>query len=212
LPYRANPSYLAIPATASVDLGALDGPFTARVYAGSAVYFDSGIPEATHPDARVGVELRYGELEDTSTPPPPPPVAEAPAATRLSDFLATTRRYGLGRAHSPGEQTTSDPVGRRRGRSARRGARSYVLAYEALAQHKFAHDPASPGQPVFVLGSGHWLTHHAMAMLVFNLDTMRSTSNALALSLEYIDGRDQHGQLVEYHTIHAIAGAVSYYW
>ena len=87
-----------------------------------------------------------------------------------------------------------------------------MLAYELLAQHQYTHDPAAPGQPVFLTESGFWLTHHAMAMLIFNLDTLRSTSNALAVSLEYINGRNEHGQLIEYDQLRVAAASVSYYW
>jgi hypothetical protein len=212
LPYRANPSYLAVPATISIDLGACDSAFSTRLYGGGSVYFESGVPEATHPDARAGIELRYGQLESTDIPPIAAPSPVAAGSGPLSDFLSATKQYGLGRSRIPGEQPGADPDGRHRGRKLRRGARSYVLAYEALAQHKFVHVPAFAGEPVFALESGYWLTHHAMAMLVFNLDTLRSTSNALALSLEFIDGRNQHGQLVEYATVRTGSLGVSYYW
>jgi hypothetical protein len=98
------------------------------------------------------------------------------------------------------------------GRQLRRGTLDYVLAYEALVQREFSHDPNAPGEPVFIVGQGHWVTHHAVAMLVFNLDTTRSSSNALALSIEYLHGRNQFGQLIEYAKVDAAALGVSYYW
>jgi hypothetical protein len=219
LPYRANPSYLGLPLTVSVDLGGTGEPVSARVYAGGAVYFDSGIPAATHPDGRVGLELRYAEPEPVAAAPEaaaPEAPTSAPDASQptkyLSDFLTSAKQLGLGHARLPGEQSTPTPGADRRGRTLRRGARAYVLAYEALVQHKYAHDPGFPGQPVFRLDGGAWVTHHAVAMLVFNLDTLRSTSNALALSLELIDGRNQHGQLIEYDSVRTVAAAISYYW
>jgi hypothetical protein len=209
LPYRANPSYLALPATVSFDLAPDSHPeWSARVYLGGTVYFDSGVPEATHPDGRVGAELRYGQPEwadDAAAPP-------APATTNVGKFLDAAKRYGLGHATLSGESTPPAPAPAARGRVLRRGARSYVLAYEALIQREFFHVAADVGEPVFVTGAGHWVTQHVMAMLVFNLDTHRSTSNALAVSLEYIDGRNQAGQLTEYDTIRTVATALSYYW
>jgi Protein of unknown function (DUF1207) len=208
LPYRANPSYLAFPLTVNVDLAPTSHPeFSARVYVGGSVYAVSAVPAATHPDGRVGVELRYGQpevIEDVAAPLPPD--------AKVSKFLESTKQYGFGHAGIDGEAATLTAPAPARGRRLRRGARSYILAYELLAQPKFAHDPAAVGEPVFTTVDGHWLTHHAMAMLMFNLDTRRSTSNAMALSLEYIDGRNQHGQLTEYATVQTGAFAFSYYW
>jgi hypothetical protein len=204
LPYRANPSYYAVPATLSLDLGPANTPqFSARVYAGGSVYFLSGIPAASHPDARVGVELRYGPPAQSQETPPPP--GESP------QFLAGTKHFGMGHGALGGEGSSSAARGTH-GRRLRRGARDFVLAYEALIQREYTQDPATPREPVFIVGPGHWVTHHAMASVVFNLDTKRSTSNALALSLEYIHGRNQFGQLIEYDTVDAVAVGVSYYW
>lgn len=94
----------------------------------------------------------------------------------------------------------------------RRAGRTYMLAYEALIQRQFTQDPAFPGEPVFIVGSGRWVTHHAMAMIMFNLDTMRSTSNALSISLEFLDGRNQHGRLIEYDSIRTGAIGLQSYW
>jgi len=203
LPYRANPSYYAFPATVSLDLGPAAAPqFSARVYAGGSVYTHSGVPSATHPDARVGVELRYGAL--AAAP------AARPAPAEPSHFLAGAKHFGLGHGALGGDDAAAARA--KHGRELRRGRLDYLLAYEALVQREYSHDPAAPGQPVFIVGQGHWVTHHAVAMLVFNLDTLRSTSNALALSVEYLHGRNQFGQLIEYDQVDAVALGVSYYW
>jgi hypothetical protein len=200
LPYRANPSYLAIPTTVSIDLGPADAPWiTGRLYFGATVYPSSAIPEATRPDARLGVELRYGQPEQTAARTPVP----------TSGYLDSMKELGFGHTPISSEQGTPAP---NHGRSLRRGARSYMLAYELLAQHRYRQDPAAPGRPVFLNGDGYWLTHHVMAMLMFNLDTQRSTSNAVAFALEYLGGRNQHGQLVEYDAIRTAAASILYYW
>lgn len=89
-----------------------------------------------------------------------------------------------------------------------------MLTYEALSQRQYLHDPdpLRRGQPFFVMGDGRWLTHHLMGMVVLNLDTQRSTSNAIAGAVEYLDGRNQHGQLVEYDSLRTVAVSFSYYW
>jgi hypothetical protein len=211
LPYRANPSYIAFPMTASVDLGPPSGPYSARIYGGGTFYTRSSIPVTTHPDARAGIELRYGEPAPTGAPEPPPPPPAETTPSSVPFLSATKRQFGLGTGALGAEGASSAARGTH-GRRLRRGARTWMLAYEALLQQQFSHDPAAPGRPVFLLGTGHWVTHHAMAMLFFNLDTAKSTSNALALSLEFIDGRNQHGQLIAYDTILTGAVGVSYFW
>ena len=234
LPYRANPSYLAFPATISVDLAPTDAPqITARLYLGGTLFASSELPESTHPDFRAGLEFRYGRPEavlsntepDSAAPvtPVPPVTPVLPSASsssqqqdgtastgsKISGFLDAAKHYGLG--HAAG--TTAAPAaGPHAARRLRRGARSYVLAYEALSQRKYLHDPTAPGQPLFLMGDGRWLTHHLMAMLVFNLDTERSTSNAIAVAVEFLDGRNQHGQLIEYDSVRTVALSLSYYW
>jgi hypothetical protein len=206
LPYRANPSYYALPVTVSVDLGPVGSAYSARLYGGGTFFFHSSIPAATHPDVRAGLELRHGEPVPAAAEPPPRETAPSP-----SQFLEGGKQFGLGPGALGAEGGASAARGMH-GRRLRRGARTWVLAYEALVQRQFSHDPAAPGEPVFMVNTDHWVTHHAMAMLVFNLDTARSTSNALAFSLELIDGRNQHGQLNEYDTIRTGAVGVSYYW
>lgn len=243
LPYRANPSYLAFPVTASVDLMPDDAPrITARMYLGASLFAASGLPEATRPEFRGGLEFRYGHPEEAPASPhssrmdapatepaaaplaapsagaaDPQPAGDSVPSGRFSRFLETAKRFGLGNAASVGRGggigTPSEPVNAHAAaRRLRRGARSYVLAYEVLAQRKYHRDPATPGQAMFIQGDGRWLTHHLMTMLVFNLDTERSTSNAIAVALEYLDGRNQHGQLVEYDSIRTAALSLSYYW
>lgn len=206
LPYRANFSYLAFPATLSVDLGPTSAPqYAARVYGGGTWFAMSDVPAATHPEWRAGVELSYGAPEAVVG-------SEAPAVRdAASRFLSNAKTFGFGPGALGGGGTS---VGARggHGRRLRRGARTYMLAYEALIQRQFTQDPAFPGEPVFIVGSGTWVTHHAMAMVMFNLDTMRSTSNALSISLEFLDGRNQHGQLIEYDTIRTGAIGLQYYW
>jgi hypothetical protein len=212
LPYRANPSYYAFPITLSIDLGPADWPqYAMRLYGGATLYTDSQIPQATHPDERVGLELRFGPPAPTGVPEPASTGAAAPASGGAQwPLLSGAREFGIG-AGALGTAGLAAARGTH-GRKLRRGARTWMLAYEALLQRQYFHDPAAPGRPVFILGSGHWLTHHAMAILLFNLDTLRSTSNALAISIEFIDGRNQRGQLIEYDTIRTGALAVSYYW
>jgi hypothetical protein len=39
-----------------------------------------------------------------------------------------------------------------------------------------------------------------------------ATSNAVAFSLDYLYGRNQFGQLIEYDELNSVALGVSYYW
>jgi hypothetical protein len=205
LPYRANFSYLAFPAIASVDLGPESAPqYSARVYGGGTWFTASDVPAATHPEWRAGVELLYG-------PPVPMDGGAHPRPANSSSFLHGTKAFGLGHG-ALGDGGAEEGARGGHGRLLRRGPRSFMLAYEALIQRQFTQDPAFPGQPVFIVGTGTWVTHHAMAILNFNLDTKRSTSNALAISLEFLDGRNQHGQLIEYDRFTTGAIGLQYYW
>jgi hypothetical protein len=255
---------LAFPATLSVDLSNEGVRWvTGRLYFGGTVFAQSGLPQATHPEFRAGLELRVGRPDDRSaqlvaappiTPGPRgmgevPPAADThqaaggPAqqdsgvlsalAQAAKRFGRGANRYGLG--HSPAMRapaaaaaipstqaeaaaaTASPPAtssGPHAARRLHRGTVSYVLSYEALSQRQYHHDPdpLRRRQPVFVSGNGRWLTHHVVVMLVMNLDTERSTSNAIAGAVEYLDGRNQHGQLVEYDSVRTVALSISYYW
>lgn len=263
LPYRANPSYLAFPATVSLDLSSEGAHWlTGRLYFGGTVFAQSELPQATHPEFRAGLEVRLGRPDDTSAeqmvaPPAIPTGAGAGAADTNEDpgkqnpgedvrqdsgvlsalaraakrFGRGASRYGLGHpsgvsvptastpASSPSRADAAEtapitPASPQAARRLHRGTFSYVLSYEALSQRQYLHDPDPQrrGQPAFVMGNGRWLTHHLMAMVVLNLDTQRSTSNAIAGAVEYVDGRNQHGQLVEYDSIRTVAFSFSYYW
>lgn len=208
LPFRGNPSYLAFPLTVSFDLVPDTLPqYSARLYAGGAVYAESGIPEETHPDLRGGIELRYGYPERADGGYAPPADSGG-----VGQFLERAKHFGLGASSSAAEKPIA-PVAGPRGRTLRRGASAYMIAYELLAQRRFGLAPnAPPGTPIFASQDGYWLTHHVMAIWLWNLDTERSTSNALAFALEYIDGRNQHGQLIVYDSMRTVAASISYYW
>ncbi|MEP6652537.1 MAG: hypothetical protein ABJA82_04210 [Myxococcales bacterium] len=269
LPYRANPSYLAFPATLSLDLSSERVRWlTGRLYFGGTVFAQSELPQATHPEFRGGLEVRMGRPDDSSAEfvAAPPATATAtgvgaeaaPAAADTKQdpgtdprqdsgvFSALARaakrfgrganRYGLGHPPAMSAPTATAPVtapappqepadgtvtaappspaSPHATRRLHRGTFAYVLSYEALSQRQYLHDPdlLRRGQPVFVMGNGRWLTHHLMAMVVLNLDTERSTSNAIAGAVEYLDGRNQHGQLVEYDSVRTVAVSFSYYW
>jgi hypothetical protein len=205
LPYRANFSYLAFPATLSVDLEPGSAPYAARLYGGGTWFAQSDVPAATHTEWRAGIELSYGAPEPVGGAGPAPSRGDSPA------FLEGTKAFGFGPGALGGGGSSMGARGNH-GRRLRRGARTYMLAYEALIQRQFAQDPNFPGEPVFIVGSGTWVTHHAQAMLMFNLDTLRSTSNALSISLEFFDGRNQHGQLIEYDRFTTGAIGLQYYW
>ena len=51
-----------------------------------------------------------------------------------------------------------------------------------------------------------------MIMGIYNLDTERSSSNAFAVSVDFIRGQSPFGQLVEYTHVSTFALGVSYYW
>jgi hypothetical protein len=90
--------------------------------------------------------------------------------------------------------------------------RGLELAYEILLQHRYRHVGPTPGPPVFVTVEGYWQTHHAMLLYLYNLDSERSSSNAVAVGIELLWGRLQHGQLIEYATTRTVAGSLAYYW
>jgi hypothetical protein len=94
----------------------------------------------------------------------------------------------------------------------RRGRRGFELAYELLGQRRYHHVGPEPGPPLFEKEAGYWSTHHAVLMYAHNLDLERSSSNALAVGLELLWGRLQHGQLIEYATTKTGALSLAYYW
>jgi hypothetical protein len=49
-------------------------------------------------------------------------------------------------------------------------------------------------------------------LVLYNLDTARSSSNAVGLSFDWIDGRSPFGQLTEYTTLRTFAMGFEYYW
>src|SRR5262249_50132897 len=146
LPYRSNPSYYAVPATLSLDLGPEGVPqFSARIYAGGSIYFHSGVPASSHPDARAGFELRYGTPAPASDSNPSSPTSAEPSA-----FLPGAKGFGVGHG-ALGDGAAARGA---HGRQLRRGTLDYVLAYEALVQREFSHDPTAPGEPVFIVDPG----------------------------------------------------------
>jgi hypothetical protein len=59
---------------------------------------------------------------------------------------------------------------------------------------------------------GWFYVHHAMIMGLYNVDLLRSSSNAIGVSLDWIRGRSAFGQLVEYTTVNTFALGIQYYW
>ena len=94
----------------------------------------------------------------------------------------------------------------------RRGAFTVEGAYELLAKRRYDHVGIEPGGAVFASADGFWYVQHATVLGLYNLDTERSSSNAVGLSLDWIRGRSPFGQLTEYTHVDALALGVSYYW
>ena len=201
LPYRANPSYIAFPFTLSVDLP-LESHVSARIYGGAAAFVDSALPNGAYPSEwRAGAELRW-----TSTDGANANVFAPPNASWTDRFKANVLRRSSG-VHR--DQVTGVIADRSR---KRRGAFGAEAAYELLAKRRYDHVGPEPGAATFVSADGYWYVQHATVMVLYNLDTERSSSNAVGLSVDWIRGRSPFGQLTEYTHVDTIALGLSYYW
>jgi hypothetical protein len=202
-----------------------------RLYGGTMLFAQSAIAQAGHPEWRLGAEVQLDDLilvdphvPVTTSPrdienlavqsaPQPeaasgnPAVQQAPAPTPPADFFDAVQDFGFG--HSPIGPPVHPHDGKQR---FRRGRFSYALKYELLLQRSFEQFGGQPGPATFASLDGYWRTHHLMALFQINTRTRHSASNALAVGLEGIFGRNQHGQLVAYHEVKTIALSFSYYW
>jgi hypothetical protein len=202
LPYRANPSYEGLPVTLSVDVPFGDSHVSARAYGGAEAYFWSALPNGTYPSEwRVGGELRWTSFGGENVNR----VAsdDAPLTDRLK---ANVLRRSTGVHRDQVTAVRADRVRRRR------GAFTVEGAYELLAKRRYDHVGIEPGGAIFVSADGFWYIQHATLLGLYNLDTERSSSNAVGLSLEWIRGRSPFGQLTEYTHVDALAVGLSYYW
>lgn len=198
LPYRANPSYEGLPVTVSLDFPFDDSHVSIRGYAGATAYFWSELPNGTYPSEwRLGAELRWTSQGGQDFVP-----GDAAWYERLAADL---------KRHSTGVKS-DQPTAQRRERSRQRGAFGLEAAYEFLAKRRYDHVGPEPGPATFVAASGFWYLHHAMLIALYNLDTVRSSSNAVGFSVDWIHGRSPFGQLTEYTRVDAIAGGFEYYW
>ena len=202
LPYRANPSYEGLPVTLSVDIPFGDSHLSARAYGGAEAYFWSALPNGTFPSEwRVGGELRWTSFDGENVNRVVPD--DAPLTDRLK---ANVLRRSTGVHRDQVTAVRADHVRRRR------GAFTVEGAYELLAKRRYDHVGTEPGGAVFASASGFWYVQHATLMGLYNLDTERSSSNAVGLSLDWIRGRSPFGQLTEYTYVDALAVGLSYYW
>jgi hypothetical protein len=202
LPYRANPSYEGLPVTLSVDIPFGDSHLSARAYGGAEAYFWSALPNGTFPSEwRVGGELRWTSFDGENVNRVVPD--DAPLTDRLE---ANVLRRSTGVHRDQVTAVGADHVRRRR------GAFTVEGAYELLAKRRYDHVGTEPGGAVFASASGFWYVQHATLMGLYNLDTERSSSNAVGLSLDWIRGRSPFGQLTEYTYVDALAVGLSYYW
>jgi hypothetical protein len=229
LPFRANPSYWAVPITLSWDWSATP-QWGVRVYGGTMLFVQNAIAASDHAEWRVGAEVQRDavvvvnaqepvkasprdveNLPSQSVPPPAPgrptPAAATVQQAQPADFSEAFEEFGFG--HSPIGPPTPPQDGKQR---LRRGWYTAGAKYELLMQRRFEQTGGQPGPATFVPIDGHWRTHHLMLTFQLNTRTRHSSSNALALSLEGILGRNQHGQLVAYHALKTIALSCSYYW
>lgn len=200
LPYRANPSYEGVPVTLSFDDPFDDSHFSVRAYGGATAFFWSELPNGSYPSEwRVGAELRWTAQDGRD--------ANEHRDGSWFDRLTSTLEQ-----HSTGQQpgrVTKVPANRAR---QRRGAFGVEAAYELVAKRRYQHVGPEPGRATFVADSGFWTIQHAMLIGLYNLDTERSSSNAVGFSLDWIHGRSPFGQLTEYTRVDAIAGGFEYYW
>lgn len=202
LPYRANPSYEAVPVTLSFDYPFAGNHMSVRAYGGASAYFDSALPNQAYPSQwRAGAELRWTSEGGESA------AASSGADAGLVDNIAANlkrRSTGVGR-----DQAMAVRADHAR---QRRGAFGLEAAYELLGNRQYDHTGANPRAATFAAASGFWYVQHAMLMLLYNLDTERSSSNAVGLSIDWLRGRSPFGQLTEYTRVEAIAVGLQYYW
>ena len=205
LPYRANPSYEAVPVTVSLDWHFSD-EVTGRVYGGLSKFLGSALPNEDYPSEwRAGAELRWTSLVGDG-------LTDVGETSSPSDSFVTKAVRNVIRRSTglhPGEPVKA----RAHGFRSRRGPFSVEVAYEAAARSgRYDHVGAEPGGATFVAGSGFWYVQHATAMALYNLDTQHSSSNAVGLSFDWIQGRSPFGQLTEYARVKAFALGVVYFW
>ena len=194
LPYRANPSYEALPVTLSLDVP-LGGAFSGRLYGGAEKYFDSQLPTGSLPTVwRAGGELRWTSVSDRLD------AGDVEQPTWVQRALTKLKERSVGR------DAAIAPQLRRR-----RGPFGVELAYEMRARRRYEH-VGTDRTATFVDAPGFFYVQHATLMGLYNLDTAHSSSNALGLSVDWIRGRSPFGQLIEYATVDAFAVGLSYYW
>jgi hypothetical protein len=213
LPYRANPSYQAVPVLASVDLplgadGNDDPQWSMRLYGGLSAYFSSDLPNGKFPsEGRLGAELRLTQaVANHTVATPAPPASAAPDGSVVLRALDNLRRRSAG-VRAPG--TDAPPP---QARSQRRGTFAVEAAYELNFRRRYAHVGPEPGAADLAAVDGYWRIHHLVLIGLYNLDTSRSSSNAVGLSLEWLSGPSPFGQLTEYAEVHTVAGGLAYYW
>jgi len=202
LPYRANPSYQALPVTLSVDYPFADNHLSLRAYGGASAYFGSALPNEAYPaEWRAGAEFRWTSQDDGNVL-----ASASPDAGVVDNIAATLKRRSTGVHRYQAVAVRADRARQRR------GAFGLEVAYELLGKRQYTHTGMNPRAATFAAGSGYWYVQHAMLMLLYNLDTERSSSNALGLSIDWIRGRSPFGQLTEYTRVEAIAVGMQYYW
>ena len=189
-----------MPVTLSFDYPLVDTHLSVRAYGGASAYFDSALPNEIYPSEwRTGAELRWTTEEGQST-------EASPDGGVIDNIAATLKRRSTGVRRDQVVAVRADRARRRR------GAFGVEAAYELLGKRQYDRSGPNPRAATFVAGSGYWYVQHAMLMLLYNLDTVRSSSNALGLSVDWIRGRSPFGQLTEYTPVEAIAVGMQYYW
>jgi hypothetical protein len=204
LPYRANPSYEAVPVTASLDWH-FSTEVSGRVYGGLSKYLGSALPNEDYPSEwRAGAELRWTSLVGDG-------LTDVGETSSPSDSLVTKAVRNVIRRSTGLHAGEPVKTGAARTRT-RRGPFGVEVAYELLAKRQYDHVGAEPGGATFVAGSGFWYVQHATAMALYNLDTQHSSSNAVGLSFDWIQGRSPFGQLTEYAYVKTFALGLVYFW
>jgi hypothetical protein len=203
LNYRANPSYQSLPITLSADVPFGKSHLSARGYGGVEAYFGSALPNGAFPSLwKLGAELRWTTVDGANAAR-----KASPDASLTDKIKASVLRRSTG-VHR--DQVMAVKADRAR---KRRGAFAFEAAYELLAKRRYEHVGIEPAGPAtFVSASGYWYVQHAMVMALYNLDTERSSSNSVGLSVDWIDGRSPFGQLTEYTKLRTFSIGIQYYW
>ena len=188
LPYRANPSYQALPVTVSVDLPLGVTSLSGRLYGGASAYFGSALPNGAFPSEwRAGAELRWTTVDGSNANVHAPkgprcPRAQSPACA------------GVPRAFIPAKVPTKLPRTTRAGIAGAEG-RSPPRPRSVAKKGKY-HLVAELGPATLAATTSWWPLHHPLSWW-FSPPPLRAPSSTtwVVSSLHRVGGPSLLGHL-----------------